>query len=142
MSLRFRATSSRTVAVLAVAFAAGLLISAGAVLAQQGGQADQPDLEITDQNFGWVGADEEAGTAQYAWAVAVMNNEETEDHDVQVILQLVDSSENVVHTDTTTTTVGATEQEQVKAQGSVTIEVAKKVASYRNALRVVQSESR
>lgn len=124
----------------AAVLAIGALLIAPLLVAGPHAQ-ETPALEIVDQQFGWVGADEEEGTAVYAWSVDV-ENQEADEHEIIVTLELLDADEQVVHSDARSVSVEAGSVETVQSQGSVSIDVATAVASFRNALRLPQASGR
>lgn len=130
----------RAASLALVTLVAGVaLLLAPATARPAAGQEETPDLKIVQQNFGWVSADEEAGTARYAWRADVANNE-GDDYQVVVVLELLDDNDEVQHTDHVSATLKAGDTETIQDDGTCTIEVAKTIVSYRNSLRLLTNQ--
>lgn len=138
-----RATMKRSTGMLSTSVVTSLVVLlavtvVGSARGQEAGQQDLPELEIVDREFAFTGVDEEQGQALYTWSMDVANHEE-EAQEVIATLELIDADDQVVHTDRARVEVEAEGLETVEGQGSLSVETARAVASYRNGLRIPQS---
>lgn len=120
---------SRNVVVAGLALLA--LVLAGPVVAQE----ETPPIDVEPQDFAWVDVDQEAGVASYEWSAKVANRDAT-DHEVDVVLQLLDTQDSVQHEETVRVQVGAQGTEEIESGGSIELEVAQEVVQLRHQVKM------
>ncbi len=85
-------------------------------------------LKLGRNNFDWRDAEQEL--VQFAWAAEVVN-EAAADVDVEVAIDLLSDDDQVIHTDTTRATATGGETTRVSREGSLSLDKATDVVSYR-----------
>ncbi|MFW6198727.1 MAG: hypothetical protein ACOC5E_02780 [Acidobacteriota bacterium] len=98
-------------------------------------QDDAPPVEVQGDDFTWEDVDQEAGVANYSWS-ATVDNRDSADHEVEVVLQLLDDQDSVQHEEAVRVELEPEGSEQIQGGGSVEIEVAQRVTQLRHEVRM------
>lgn len=85
-------------------------------------------IEMLNEHFDWGEADQEQVT--YEWSVEVVNSGD-EAIDVEVVFQMLDDDDQVVHRDPVRVTLQADQSRVLRHDGSLQYERAADVVSYR-----------
>ena len=96
---------------------------ASSVLAQA-----QGSLELADEEFDWDDIVQDQATFRWSAKVA---NKASRSFEVQVILDLLDENDQVIHSDRVSIMLQGEQERNVQRTGSISYEVALEVVSYR-----------
>ena len=88
----------------------------------------QAGVRVHEQHFDWTTADQDQ--AHFEWSAAVIN-ETTKPYEVQIVLELLDDDDNVIHRDDMTITLQPAQQRNVQHEGALDFDAAVAVVSYR-----------
>lgn len=112
-----------------------ILLLAGPAAAQEA--ETTPQIEVQPQAFDWVEVDEDSGVVTYEWAADIANREQ-EDHEVDLVLQLLDEEEGVQHEETVRVAVPGQATEQVESGGTIDLDTARSVVSLRHVVQMAE----